>query len=148
MRPDPAKVLFTVAGALGAQVLPEVQTPFAQQTTTLSALLSVLLAQEFDRAAANLAEENAAVAAILAKAAGVVPDAALRERIREAAGRPRGQDLRVSALEVENDALRAALIDAHAAVERIDSEEARGLNEQIWNELRASTRRRHLESML
>ena len=148
MRPDPAKVLFTVAGALGGQVLPEVQTAFAQQTTTLSALLSMLLAQEFDRAAANLVEENAAVAGILAKAAGVVPGAALRERVREVAGRPRGQDLRVSALELENDALRAVLIDVHAAVEQIDSEEARGLNEQIWNELRESTRRRHLESMM
>ena len=44
MRPDPPKVLYAMAGTLGGQIMPELQTPFGQQTAGLSATLAIFLA--------------------------------------------------------------------------------------------------------
>ncbi len=147
MTPDAPKVLGALAGALGVQVLPEVKTPFAQQTVGLSATLLVLLAQDYDRAAAVLAEENLAVRALLARASTLV-SADQRARISTLDDRAPNADLRISALTRENSELRRLLIDVHAAVEGLPGAEARALDESIWQELRSSTARRHVEGVI
>ena len=53
-------------------------------------------------------------------------------------------DLHVTALQAENDDLRRVLIDVHAAVDGVEGDELEPLNRLIWDELRESTRRRHL----
>jgi hypothetical protein len=107
----------------------------------------MMIGQEFDRAAARLVEENAAILAILARAQSSMDDAGLQDRISRELGEIPGQDLHVSALQAENDRLRALLIDVHAAVEGTDGAEAEALDRLIWDELRESTRRRHLAMM-
>jgi hypothetical protein len=148
MTPDVPKVLNALVGSLAIGVMQEVQTPFAQQTVGLGAALLFFLSQDFDRSASRLVEENAATLELLSRARVIVSDAALQDRIVELEKRTFGGDLRISALQRENDDLRAALIDVHAAVEAIHGDEASKLNDAIWDELRTSTRRRHTESMM
>ena len=148
MTPDVPKVLNGLVGSLAMGVMQEVQTPFAQQTVGLGAALLFFLSQDFDRSASRLFEENAATLELLSRARVVVSDAALQDRITELEKRTFGSDLRISALQRENDDLRAVLIDVHAAVEALPGDDAAKLNQAIWDELRASTRRRHVESMV
>jgi hypothetical protein len=144
MRPDPPKVLFALAGTLGMQVLPQVATPFGQQSVGLAATLSVILAQEWDRAASRLIEENAAVSELLSRARAVVNDAGVKGRLDVAVSRPPTTDYRVSALQAQNDDLRRLLIEVHALVDSMAGEAAAQFSEAIWDELKESTRRRHL----
>ncbi len=148
MRPDAGRVLNGVAVALMTRVAPEIRTPFGQQLAGLSAVLLRVVATEFDRIADRLSVENAAVAAILSDAAAVLPDASLNVRAREAANAATPPDLRVSTLQAINDRLRAILVDVHAAIEETPGEEARAMEERIWEELRESTRRRHVEARI
>ncbi|MBA4179096.1 MAG: hypothetical protein C0506_00765 [Anaerolinea sp.] len=143
MTPYPDRVLMVMAGALGA-LMAEVRTPFGAQTAGLSAALAGLLAQEWDRAAARLVEENTAVTGLLERARLIVTDEALHVRIDTVIARIPASDLRVSALRTENDELRGVLVDVHAAVDGVAGEQHELLNRLIWDELRESTRRRHL----
>lgn len=143
MRPNPDRVLMVMAGALGA-LTPEVRTPFGMQTANLSGALAAVLAQEWDRAAARLVEENVAVTALLQLALPMMADEILRARIDGVTARIPAADLRISALQAENDDLRRILIEVQKAVENIPGEQAESLNQRIWGELRESTRRRRL----
>ena len=144
MRPDPPRVLVALAGTLGMQVLPEVATPFAQQSVTLTAVLAVLLAQEWDRAASRLIEENAAVVELLSRARGLVGDVELKGRLDVAVSAPPTTDFHISALQARNDDLRRLLVDVHALVDSMAGAAAVEFSEAIWEELKESTRRRHL----
>jgi hypothetical protein len=137
-----------MAGTLGGQIMPELRTPFGQQTAGLSATLAVLLAQEFDRAASRLVEENIATSAILGDAQPLVTSTDLHARIASALSQAPTTDFRVSSLQARNDDLRKLLIEVHAGVESLPGDDARAMNERIWDELRESTRRRHLVSMV
>ena len=148
MTPEVSKVLNALVGALAMGVMQEVQTPFGQQTVGLGAALLFVLSQEYDGAAARLVEENAATLELLSRARVIVADVALQDRITALESRTFAADLHVRALQGENDDLRAALVDVHAAVETLPGDEAASLNEAIWAELRASARRRHTESMV
>ena len=79
----------------------------------------MMIAQEFDRAAARLAEENAALEALFADAAHVVGDADAARRAARRRRRPRPV-LLVSALHERNRVLRALLVRLHAHVESLD----------------------------
>jgi hypothetical protein len=139
VKPDPGRVLQGIGTSLLTSVLAEVQTPYGQQTTTISAGLAFMVAEEFDRAADRLLVENAAVRAILAEARPLVPAASPDI---DAVLRVSAPDHRVSSLQAENDSLRGVLIDVHAAIEATDSAAALALNERIWAELVESTTRR------
>lgn len=146
MKPEPQKVLFAMAGAL-AMLAPEVGTAFGQQTSGLSAALSMVLAQEWDRAASRLVDENVAVTGLLERARTAITDEFLHARINDVVDRIPATDLRVSALQLENDELRRLLTEVHAAVDGVEDAEAELLNRLIWDELRESTRRRHLAAV-
>jgi hypothetical protein len=133
-----------VATNLLVNLTPEVRTPFGQSVAGMAGMLAIVLAQEVDRLADRLHRETEVVAAILADALPLL-DAALATRVQAAVDGRVAPDLRVSSLQVANDRVRAALIDVHAAVEAIDSPEARAMDTRIWDELRESTRRRHVE---
>ncbi len=144
MRPDVPRVLNGIAMTLATDILRDVQTPFAQNTISHQIGLLTMIGQEFDRAAARLVEENAAILAILARAQSSMEEPGLQDRIGRELGEVPGQDLHVSALQAENDRLRALLIDVHADVEAMPGAEAETLDRLIWDELRESTRRRSL----
>ncbi len=148
MRPDSPKVLFGVAAALMMQIMPEVRTPIVIQSVSLAAALLSMVAQEFDRAASRLVEENRAVRALLSDAHGIIGDSSLGSRIEAEVADPIEHDFHVSALQAVNDRLRALLVDVHTAVESIHGDAAANLNDRLWDELKESTRRRHLASGL
>ncbi len=144
MRPQPPQVLLGMAGVLMMQLAPELQTPFAQQNIGSVAGILTMLAQEYDRAAARLAEENDAMVALFRRASRAIPTGPVRSRmLQEIAANP-NVDLHISRLQAENDRLRRVLVEVHALVEALPGEEAAGVNEEIWDELRESTRRRHI----
>ncbi|MFN0095551.1 MAG: hypothetical protein ACKVVT_12360 [Dehalococcoidia bacterium] len=142
MRPHPEKVLGGVVAALSADLPPVISTPFGVATAGHATMLTLVIAHEVDRLADRLHRENEAVKAILRDAAPLLTPAA-RTAVHEAIARE-APDIRVSSLLAVNDAVRAALVDVHAAVEGIDSPEARTMDARIWEELKESTRRRHV----
>lgn len=143
MRPDPAMVLGAIAGAIAAE-LPTTPTPFGQQTLGIAASLSMMLAQDIDRAPARLVDEYRATAAILRDAVPLLDDPELAARSEAALSIDILADLRVSVLQAADDNLRSLLIEVHARVETMSGDAAATLNERIWEELKESTRRRHL----
>jgi hypothetical protein len=136
-------VLGAIAAGVAGQ-LPDTPTPFGQQTLGIAAGLSMMLAQDIDRAPARLVDEHRATAAILRDAIAVIGDDALTARIEDALARDILADLHVSALQAEDDRVRELLVEVHARVEALNTAEALVLNERIWAELQESTRRRHL----
>ena len=143
MRPDPAMVLGAIAGAIAAE-LPTTPTPFGQQTLGIAASLSMMLAQDIDRAPARLVDEYRATAAILRDAVPLLDDPELAARSEAALSTDILADLHVSVLQAADDNLRSLLIEVHARVETMSGDAAATLNERIWEELKESTRRRHL----
>lgn len=143
MRPDPAAVLGAIAGAVAVEV-PMAATPFGQQTLGIAAGLSMMLAQDIDRAPARCVDEYRATAAILRDAIPLLNDPGLAARIEEALALDILADLHVSALQACDDRVRALLVEVHARVESTPGDAAAAVNERIWAELQESTRRRHL----
>jgi hypothetical protein len=150
MKPEPARVLQGVGMTLVTSVLGEIKTAYGQQTVTVAGGLVFMVADEFDRAADRLVVENAIVRDILADALSLLSPP-LVGRVEKAIA-TRADSYKVSALQAENDALRGALVDVHAAVDAIDSDEdkaaAQAFGERIWAELVASTRRREFATRL
>ncbi len=144
MIPDVPTVIFGIMRSLGSDIGSEVRTPYGTMTVQLMSGLLMMLNQEFDRAAARLAEENAALLALFGDAAGTIGDAELVSALRAAATAP-APTLHVSALRAANHTLRALLVRLHAHVEERDDEPARALDARIWQELVASTQRRQLD---
>lgn len=136
MTPTVPTVLNGLARTLLMDLAPQVTLPYAGQTLQLAGALTMMIAQEFERAAARLVEENGAVEALLA-------DAGDDDLSRLASARE--PSLLVSALQARNRDLRAALTHLHAHVETLDTPAARALETRIWAELVASTRRRVLD---
>ncbi len=143
MRPDPGRVLMGLTSKLALTVAADCRTPFGQTTAGHAAALTMVLAQEVDRLPERLYRETEAVSAILEDALPLL-DRTLAARVRETLANRTSPDLRISSLQAANDAVRAVLVDVHAAVEALDSAAARAMNERIWDELRESTRRRHV----
>ena len=143
MKPEPPAMLGQLAAWLSMDLAPTAQ-PYQQAALGLAAALLGMTVEEADRAVARRVEENAAIRALLGRGADLV-EARLLARLQALAD---GVDdsLLVSALEASNAALRAGLIDLHAAVEALDGEAARALEAGIWDELRASTERRRLST--
>ena len=142
MVPSIAQVLNGVARTLLMDALPQTKHAYLAQTLQLDAMLAMMCAQEFDRAAARLADENAALLALFSDAETIVTDDRLRTELR-AAGTAAPSGLLVSQLQERNRALRALLVRLHAHVEALP--DAGALNDRIWNELVESTRRRQLD---
>lgn len=124
MNPKVPPVLAELAGLLMKNAMPGVPEAERASDLSLSAMLLIVAAETWDRQAHILVEENRAIRALLGEM-GV--DA----------------DLRISALQAENDRLRNRLIEAHAAAEAA-GDTAR--EEAIWAELVAGTERRRIST--
>jgi hypothetical protein len=148
MKPDPPKVLRGIISQYLKSIGPELKTPFSQGNFGQGLMLLNIIAQEYDRAAARLVEEDNAIIPLLEDGLLVVADESLASRLRDAVDGDYHRDLHVSALERENNLLRGLLTELHAVVEMLESPEAVELNERIWAELQQSTRRRHVVSRL
>ena len=143
MKPDAAAVLADLALRLATEIAPQVQPAYLAGSLALTGAVLGAGAEEFDRAAARRIEENAAVRALFNQAEDLELPGDLAGRLKILASGA-DTDLRVSTLEAGNAALRAALIELHAAVEVSREPSAAALNMAIWRELAASTERRRL----
>lgn len=141
MNPHPSRVLQGIAANLLSEILPSIQAPFGQQLVGIAAMLNMMVAEEFERAADRLVTENRAVREVLSAGRELLGEST-PPAVTEAIDAPPAATLVVTDLQRENDILRAALIDLHAAVERAQGEVARALETRIWEELIESTRRR------
>jgi len=109
----------------------------------MSGSLLAIIAQEWDNAAQRLVTENRAIRALFRQAETTGPGRRPGEGSARV-GRRDDEDLRISALDVANSGLRAALIRLHAIVEARSDPAAQTLNAAIWAELSASTERRKI----
>jgi hypothetical protein len=141
MNPHPSRVLQGIAANLLSEVLPGIRTPFGQQLVGIAAMLDMMVAEEFDRAADRLVTENRITRDLLARGRDLLGEA-VPPAVAGAIASATAASLRVSDLQRENDTLRAALIELHAAVEKTPGAAARAFEEEIWQELIESTRRR------
>jgi hypothetical protein len=143
MTPNAQSVLADFASRLGAQIMPDLRTPYLMSSAGLMAAVMGMMVEQSDGAAANLVEENRAIRALFARAGKLATPPELAARL-EPLSLGGDDDLRLSALEAANRILRAALIDLHAWAE--DEPDAEALNDAIWAELSKSTERRRLSS--
>jgi hypothetical protein len=143
MRPRIETVFQLVAADLLERVAPAISSSYHQGTVGMVATILMIAAEEWDRAASRRIEENISIRSLFRDAAPAVRDSSLRQRLSELAA-AEDRDLRASALESNNCALRAALIDLHTYVENESSTDARKIEDEIWKELVKSTERRKL----
>ncbi|MEZ5481721.1 MAG: hypothetical protein R3E73_05910 [Porticoccaceae bacterium] len=140
MKPSITPVARELGDRLANQIAPQL-TGFEAATASMMSQMLEMISEEWDRAASRLVEENTAIREILQQAAEVFNDDNLKTKACE-----KDTDLRISHLEQSNHQLRDLLTDIHARAEQTDSAEAHVLEEAIWNELRASVKRRQLSS--
>jgi len=145
VKPDENLVLADFAARFGGEIAPQVQPAYLAAAIGMSAGILGMIAEDWDRAAARRVEENRAVRGLFADAAALGLEPGLASRLA-ALAEGNDDDLRLSALEAGNEALRAALIELHAAVEAMDGAAAKALNDAIWRELAASTERRRMSA--
>jgi hypothetical protein len=124
MNPPVPSVLAELAGLMMKNAMPGVPEPERASDLGLSAMLLTVAGEIWDRQAHILVEENRAVRAVLGESG-------------------QDADLHLSVLKAENDRLRAALIEAHAAAEAAGDVTRQ---DAIWAELAASTERRKLST--
>jgi hypothetical protein len=141
MKPDVTLVLQDLSVRLSKEIAPEIQPAYHAGTVAWVGMIAGVLADEWDRSAHRLVEENRALRALFDEALAVVRDGGLGERLHRLS-HAADEDLHLSALAAANDALRSALIDLHVEVERRTDGPARRIEERIWRELVASTERR------
>ena len=144
MRPDPSRVLGGVAATLSTAVMVDAKTPFGAYLAGVAAGLTGTLAVEIERIADRLLRENRALVELLADATPLLGNemgSRIRSAVAEEAEPP---NILVSTLVAANDRLRFLLIEVHAIVESQTSEAAGVMDDRIWDELRESTRRRHI----
>jgi len=143
VKPEVNQILMITAGQIAAELTPHLASQYTQGVAQLSALMAILSAQEYDRAAEIRAVENHGMRALFAELAPLVTDARLKAKLNEQAG---GQDasLRVSALNRANYALRDLLIALHEHIEGLNGEAARKAETRIWALLGAFADRRQL----
>lgn len=146
MKPEVNQILGMTAGQLLSEVAPLLPHQYAQGTASIAAMMLMLSAQEYDRAADIRAAENSGMRALFAGLAPLVRDAGLKARLEEAA---RGTDtsLKISALDQNNYALRTLLIALHEHVEGLDGEAARAAETRIWQALKRFADARQLSLM-
>ena len=148
MKPDVGRLLEVAVGHLMGETVPLLgraygHSVYEQSNVGVLGMMLLAVRHEHERAAARRVEENRELRRMFARASAVVGAGDLSTKLA-AAAEAEDADLTVSALEQSNVELRGLLIELHAAVEEIDSPAARTLEEEIWRELAASTRRRAL----
>lgn len=142
MKPGIDQLLTTLATTLATRILPQLDMQsYATGDARIAALLSILLAQEADRAADTLSRENREMRMLFLAASKMDLMAPLRVRLAHDAALEEA-DLRLSTLSAAHDRYTETLMALQIAIETIDEDWAHVLNAEIWQFLvRASERR-------
>lgn len=141
MKPEADQVLNMSAMQLLTQVLPQVPAGYAQGTTSLLAVLSMMAAQEYERGADIRAAENADMRRLFVEFAPLIYNESLNRKLKDAAA-TRDSSMAISALDAANYELRRLLIELQAQIEALPGVEAREAEPRIWAVLKASAERR------
>jgi len=141
VKPEVDQILFITTSQLMNVVVPQLPAGYLQGTTSVLGVMTLLAAQEYDRAADIRFAENADMRALFKEAAPGVADAELRGELLAAADLHESS-LRISALNEVNYALRRLLIRLQAQAEEMGMHE---LERRIWIVLKASAERRQLQ---
>jgi hypothetical protein len=142
MRPEVDQILSFSAAQLMGSLAPLLPSGYAQGAAALTSFMLILSAQEYDRAAEIRAADNADMRALFAELASQIGDAALKQRLENAAA-SHDASLKVSALDEANYELRRLLIAAQEHVETV--KDLRDAEKRIWSVLKASADRRVLK---
>ncbi len=148
MRPNAVESLRGLQAALMQNILPELQTLFAQDVAQVSQMLIESLVAEWDSAAEHLHRDNQVLAELLARAQEALSRAAesneevsgVVDNIRDVLGLPPEDSLAISKLTERNNALKAALERALEVLEDLVCQPGGGsllaLRRDIYNHLR------------
>lgn len=146
MSPEVDAALRTIMVSLLVEIAPDLKSEYRQASAGVLAIAALFMAEEFDRAAAVRAWENGEMRRLLGLGSTLVGDPGLRDRLAAAANGG-DTDLRVSALNAANAALRNLLIELQATLEQADGPlraPARDARRRIVAFLGESARRRSL----
>jgi hypothetical protein len=116
MKPTPELVLNLSFAKVAMEMGPALPAGYGQGSATLTGVLLLMVAQEFDRAADIRVKENRAMRSLFAHAAESA-DGDLAKRLRAAAD-GRDGDLSVAVLDRVSGELKTLLIELHAQAER------------------------------
>ncbi len=141
MRPTCDNISKTIATTLITNYLPQMQSDMEKKQMGLAALLMIIVSEEFDRAAANLIEENRELRQLFSEALTVVTNDSLKNRLKEVA-ESEETDFRVSALDKANSDILSLLIELHSHIEVLEGMDARKIEEAIWQALENYKKRR------
>jgi len=141
MRPEADQVLNMSAMQLLTQILPQLPAGYAQGTASLIAVLSMMVAQEYERGADIRAAENADMRALFVEIAHLISDATLNQKLKEAA-ETNDTSMAISSLDTANYELRRHLIELQMHLEGLLGAAAREAERRIWAVLKASAKRR------
>lgn len=132
MKPTPDLVLNHAFAKVAMEMGPALPAGYGQGSATLTGVLLLMVAQEFNRAADIRAKENAAMRALFADAAPAA-GAELGARLKAAADE-RDADINIATLDRSNAALKALLIELHMHAERSDAHALETRILQLLNE--------------
>ena len=124
MKPTPELVLNQAFGKIAFEMGPALPAGYGQGSAMLIGVQLLLVAQEFNRAAAVRATENAQMREFFASHGSKV-ESALSAELRAAAD-SRDSDLMVSTLEQANGTLKKLLIRLQEAAEQTPNHELQG----------------------
>lgn len=115
MKPSPELVLNHAFAKIAMEMGPALPPGYGQGSATTTGVLLLMVAQEFNRAAAIRKAENDAMRSLFAEVSTRIP-APLSDTLRMAAG-GQDQDLLVPALDATNAALKKVLVELHAVAD-------------------------------
>jgi hypothetical protein len=115
MKPSPELVLNHAFAKIAMEMGPALPPGYGQGSATTTGVLLLMVAQEFNRAAAIRHAENDDMRSLFAQVSGRIPGA-LSDTLRVAAG-GQDKDLTVSALDATNAVLKKVLVELHSAAE-------------------------------
>jgi hypothetical protein len=115
MKPSPELILNQAFAKIAMEMGPALPPGYGQGSATTTAVLLLMVAQEFNRAAAIRKAENDAMRLLFREAAGKT-DGALGDRLK-AAGDGEDNDITVAALDKSNASLKTLLIELQTVAE-------------------------------
>ncbi|MCE9651238.1 MAG: hypothetical protein K8R18_16585 [Parvibaculum sp.] len=116
MKPSPELVLNQAFAKIAMEMGPALPAGYGQGSATTTAVLLLMVAQEFGRAADVRARENRVMRALFSDAAKSV-ETALAAKLAAAAG-VRDEDLTIATLDRVNGELKMLLIELHVWAEQ------------------------------
>ena len=115
MKPSPELILNQAFAKIALEMGPALPPGYGQGSATTTAVLLLMVAQEFNRAAAIRKAENDAMRLLFREAAGKA-DGPLGDRLK-AAGDGEDNDITVAALDKSNASLKTLLIELQTVAE-------------------------------